>query len=166
MKGDDMSDTIYTMDQWRKDRTFKAEPGQRITAEVYEEMLNCMPPRDISKEAIKNTDVPVHAGFMMGEPHAHDKAGALYLAFASNNYGKETKYYYLGLAHADPVLHGVYYHFDCMDAISDDLRPASEYKNDRAAIQEAANLEATLTRYSFDNGKLTGETVLYAPRYY
>ena len=36
---------IYTMEKWQADRDFKAQPGQEITGEIYEEMFNCLPPR-------------------------------------------------------------------------------------------------------------------------
>lgn len=61
-------------------------------------------------------------------------------------------------------LDGVYYYFERMEAARDNLRPASEYKGDRDAIQAAEDLETTLTKYTFSNGRKTGETVLYAPR--
>ena len=32
------------MEDWKKDRTFKAEPGQEVSEEVYYDMLNGVPP--------------------------------------------------------------------------------------------------------------------------
>ena len=34
----------YTMQDWEKDKTFSARPGQPVTKEVFFEMLNCVPP--------------------------------------------------------------------------------------------------------------------------
>ena len=89
---------LYTMEQWKADRTFKAEPGQEITEDIYEEMLNCMPPRTLPREkarqALQDYKIPVNAGFLMGEPHSSDQRGQYYLAFGNN--GKH--YYYLGLS--------------------------------------------------------------------
>ena len=36
---------IYTMQEWQNDRKFRAVPGQEITAEVYEQMYNVLPPK-------------------------------------------------------------------------------------------------------------------------
>lgn len=89
---------LYTMEQWKADRTFKAEPGQEITEDIYEEMLNCMPPRTLPREkarqALQDYKIPVNAGFLIGEPHSSDQRGQYYMAFGNN--GKH--YYYLGLS--------------------------------------------------------------------
>jgi hypothetical protein len=70
---------LYTMEQWKADRTFKAEPGQEIAADVYEQMLNCMPPKTLPQEkarqALQDYKIPVHAGFLMGEPHSASPEG-------------------------------------------------------------------------------------------
>jgi len=99
--------TVYTIEKWKSDKTFKAAPGQEITAEVYNEMLYCVPPEDLpggkAYQAAQDYNIQVHAGFLMGEPASNGPDGPLYYAFGSNNYGKETKYYYLGLSTAEPV---------------------------------------------------------------
>lgn len=157
---------VYTMEHWKADRTFNAEPGQEITEDIYEEMFNCMPPAKLSREAIENTDIPVHAGFMMGEPHSCDRDGQLFLAFGMNDYGQKKRYYYLGAAHKDKKLNGFYYYLDCMNAfVNDGLFPAAEFRSDAEAIQKAANYEATLYKYEYRNGEQISSTVLYEPRF-
>lgn len=160
--------SIYTMENWKNDRTFNADPGQEITAEIYEEMLNCMPPKDLptgkARQALSDYNVPVHAGFLMGEPHSCDKDGQLYLAFGMNDYGKGKKYYFLGLSHAAPVLHGIYYYMDCMNAfVNGGLFPEKEFTDEQEAINTAANYEATLYKYEFRHGEKISSRVIYDP---
>lgn len=155
---------IYTMDQWTADRAFSAQPGQEIEETVYSEMFNCMPPLQLSREAIKNTDIMIHYGFMMGEPHSCDRDGQLFLAFGMTDYGKGKHYYYLGTAHKDRKLDGLYYHFDCMNAfVNDGLFPAGDFTGRAEAIQKAADYEATLYRYEYRDGKLISTETLYEP---
>lgn len=82
---------IYTREDWQRDRVFSARPGQLISEEIYDDMLNCIPPYHLPEE----TSGMVSAGFLMGEPAASDQRGALYHAFGSNG----GKYIYLGLYH-------------------------------------------------------------------
>lgn len=82
---------VYTRKDWQRDRVFSARPGQLITEEIYDDMLNCMPPYHLPEE----TRGMVSAGFLMGEPAASDQRGALYHAFGS----KSGKHIYLGLYH-------------------------------------------------------------------
>lgn len=89
---------IYTTVDWANDRTFSAEPGQEIDAEIYEEMLNCVPPYRLPRAAVTETykkfSVYMNAGFLMGEPHSCGRNGAsYYMAFGRN----DDHYYYLGL---------------------------------------------------------------------
>lgn len=79
--------TVYTREQWAADRTFKAQAGQEITEEIYEEMLNVMPPL-----RLKNSE-GCTAGFRMSEPYTHRNGQPLYMAFGKRG----GKYYYLGL---------------------------------------------------------------------
>lgn len=39
-----MTTQQYTMEDWKRDRTFKAQPGQEVSQEVFDQMLNSMPP--------------------------------------------------------------------------------------------------------------------------
>lgn len=84
---------IYTAERWAADRSFSAMPGQEVTAEIYEDMFNCMPPYRLPRDTIL---AGYTCGFMMGEPHSTDPATGkqLYLAFAKRENGK---YYYIGL---------------------------------------------------------------------
>ena len=173
---------LYTMEQWTQDGTFKAEAGQEISAEVYEQMLNCMPPerlpRNKARQALQDYKIPVHAGFLMGEPHSTDSAGnLLYLAFGMNDYGSGIKrdphYYYLGLSIKEPELNGFYYFFDCLGllfngdhtGLPDNCIPAKAFEDDKEAINTAANYEATLYKYEFENGVRKSSVTLYEPQF-
>lgn len=35
---------VYTMEQWNLDKEFKAQIGQEVSDEVFEEMRDCVPP--------------------------------------------------------------------------------------------------------------------------
>ena len=161
----------YTMEQWRADGTFQAEPGQEITQEIYEEMLNCMPPgslpRETTRQAMDKYSIPVNAGFLMGEPYTSDSKGNnLFYAFGMARREKTEHYYYLGLSKAARALHGVYYYMDCMNAITKGLYPAADFHDDAEAIQKAADYEATLYRYEYRNGEQISRATLYEPRLY
>lgn len=168
-----MKENIYTAEQWAKDRTFKADAGQQIEASIYEEMLNCMPPKSLPREtaqkALREYNVPVHAGFLMGEPNSTNEAGQqLYLAFGMNDYGsgtkKEPKYFYLGLSVQEETLNGNYYYFDCMNAfLTERYFKETAFKGDSEAIETAANYEATLYKYTFKDGEPVETITLYDP---
>jgi len=160
---------MYTMENWEADRYFNAEPGQEITPEIYDAMLNGVPPKTLPTEtamkALEEYNVPVHAGFLMGEPDSDDSEGrALYLAFGMNDYGKGKHYFYLGLSPAiRKTRDGIYYYMDSI--VDDGFYPASEFKDDAEAIQTAANHEAYLYKYEYKNGQRISSTVLYEPRF-
>ena len=162
---------VYTMTDWRAARSFNANPGQEITAEVYEEMHNVVPPKAIPQEKAREAwdlyRIPVHAGFLMGEAHSTDSDGEpLYLAFGMNDYGKGGKYYYLGLSTAYKPLHGQYYYFDCMNAFANGgLFPAAEFADDAEAIRYAADYEATLYKYEYHNGVRISSAAIYQPMF-
>lgn len=164
-----MSANIYTMEQWKADRDFKAEAGQEISAEVYEEMLNVMPPLSLPKgkalQALQDYKIPAHAGFMMGEPTTCDSEGReLYRAFAMNDYGKGKRYYYIGLSVKEKLLNGDYYYFDCLNAfVSDRYFELTAFKDEQEAINTAANYEATLYKYHFEHGELAHTETIYDP---
>lgn len=162
---------IYTSEQWAIDGAFKAEPGQEITADIYNDLFNALPPKRLPAEtaerALREFNIPVHAGFLMGEPHSHDDGGALYLAFGRNDYGRGTHYFYIGLSHAVKRLNGTYYFMDCMNAfVNNGLFPAGDFKDDADAIQTAANYEATLYKYEYRDGRQISSTVLYEPKFF
>ncbi len=161
---------MYTYAQWAKDGTFKAVPGQQIDEAIYEKMLNCMPPKDLpagkAREVLSDFNIPVHAGFLMGEPYDTRKKKPRYMAFGMNDYGKGKKFFYLGLSTAGTVLHGEYYFFDCMNAFVSD-RPflASSFDSEQEAIGYAADYEATLIWRKYDHGVMTASKVVYDPMY-
>lgn len=167
---------LYTMEQWTNDRTFNAKEGQEVSEDVYNEMLNCMPPETLPRAraeyALSVLNIPVHAGFLMGEPHScDDKGRQLYLAFGMNDYGRgkpDKHYYYLGLSPKAPTLNGTYYYFDCMNAfITDRYWKQSAFKDDEEAIAKAADYEATLYKLTFDaNGDQIERVTLYEPAFY
>lgn len=162
---------VYTMKTWKKDGTFKAEPGQEITEQIYNTMLNCLPPKTLpqgkAREALDDYGIPVHAGFLMGQEDSTGPDGKpLYMAFGMNNYGSGARFYYLGLAPAQARLNGSYYFMDCMNAfVNNGLFPAAEFADDAEAIRTAANYEATLYRYEYRDGERISSRVLYEPRY-
>ena len=164
--------SVYTMKTWKADGTFKAEPGQEITEEIYNIMLNCLPPRTLptekAQQALDAYNVPVHAGFLMGqEDSTDDKGRPLYMAFGMNDYGKGKHYYYLGLSTTARKLNGSYYYMDCMNAfVNGGLFPVSDFESDAEAIQKAADYEATLYRDEYRNGERISSDILYTPRFY
>lgn len=94
---------IYTAEAWGKDGGFRAAPGQEITEEIYNQMLNCLPPKTLPKskadQALQEYKIPIYAGFLMGEPYRTGSDGReLYLAFGSNDHGSGKQFYFLGLA--------------------------------------------------------------------
>lgn len=85
----------YTMEDWKESGTFSAVPGQEVTEDVYNEMLNIMPPKKIDKPDAERWNAS--AGFCMGESSAIGPNGRpLFLAFIR----KGGKAYFIGLAHA------------------------------------------------------------------
>lgn len=163
---------LYTMEQWRTDQTFKAQPGQEIAAAVYEEMFNCMPPKTLPREkalqVLHEYNLPVHAGFLMGEPHSSGKQGELYLSFGMNDYGKGKHYFYLGLSGpVKEIADGSYYFMDTLTALDNDgFFRAEDFTDDADAIRAAANYEATLYKYEYRSGQRISSSKLYEPRFY
>ena len=60
---------IYTRQDWHRDKTFAAQPGQEIEPEIYDHMLNALPPLRLPR--CPQTDGFI-AGFMLGEPWDSD----------------------------------------------------------------------------------------------
>lgn len=160
---------IYTVEDWRRDGAFNAQPGQEISSEIYDEMYNVMPPlrlpREKAVEALESLHVPVHAGFMMGEPHSSDKAGELYLAFGKNNYGKGDRFFYLGLSHKEkPIKNGTYFYFDTIELLPNDgLMKATDYTTEKKAMRFAKDHEATLYRVVYRDNAVIAKDLLYVP---
>ena len=164
-----MSTEIYTAEQWGADNTFKATAGQEITEEIYNRMLNALPPlslpRDKARQALQDYKIAVHSGFLMGEMYDTTAEGEpLYMAFGMNDYGKGKHYYYLGLSIKQKELNGVYYFFDCLNAfLTDRYFELMAFESEKEAISTAANYEATLYKMTFEAGELTERKELYNP---
>ena len=160
---------VYTMEDWLRDCDFKAQPGQEISQEIYDEMFNVMPPlrlpREKAAEVLESLRLPVHAGFMMGEPHSSDKDGALYLAFGKNNYGKGDRFFYLGLSHKEkPVKNGTYFYFETIELLPNDgLMKETEYTTEKKALRFAKDHEATLYKVVYHNNAVVSKERLYVP---
>lgn len=158
---------IYTMKQWEQDGTFKATPGQEITEEIYDQMLNCMPPKSLHRKqceyALSKFHTVCHAGFLMGEPYTSNKNGdPLYCAFGSNSFDKG-HFYYLGLMPELGVKNGCYYLFDCMGVLNNDdnFFRARDFKDDQDAINTAINYEADLYKVLFVDGNIIEQKLLH-----
>lgn len=54
----------YTVQDWHQDRDFKSQPGQKVEASIYWDMLCGVPP------IYSNRDT-----FQVGEAHSHDHEG-------------------------------------------------------------------------------------------
>jgi hypothetical protein len=166
-----MTDHIYNNSDWERDEVFKALPGQQITEDIYSDMMNVLPPRDLPRAAITEAweryRIPVHGGFMMGEPHDSEGGRNRYMAFVSNNFGHGTKCYYIGLFAEDLRLEGEYYRFyDLEDFTGVDPIPVARFADDAKAIQRAADLETSLSRVMYKNGQEVENKKLYQPRFY
>lgn len=89
---------IYTMNQWKHDGTFSADPGQEIETEIYFSMLNALPPRRAGKWAMNEggnvCGIRPAEGFLMGEPITCNNAGNLFRLFLADHKGRT---YYAGL---------------------------------------------------------------------
>lgn len=83
---------IYTREQWAADRNFSAKVGQEVEEDIYEQMLDCLPPLRLPREC------GYSAGFRVGEPYIHEQSAktgewlAHYAAFGK----KDGKCYFLG----------------------------------------------------------------------
>lgn len=163
---------IYTMNAWNQDKDFRADPGQEITEEVYENLLNIGPPlslpRKAASRALSEYRLPIAAGFMLGEPAKDSPEGrAMYAAFGMYHCRGGARYYYLGLSERDPVLDGIYYYLECMEALGDNnLFPGDTFRDDRDAVLMAADYEATLYRIQYKGGILVSKEKLYQPPYF
>jgi len=90
-------DHPYTGDDWHRDRTFSAAPGQEIEEEIYWHMFEVLPVYSLPH--CKRT-AEYSAGFLMSEPVAGDPitGKTLYSAFGK----RDDRYYYIGLLPCRP----------------------------------------------------------------
>jgi hypothetical protein len=93
-------ETVYTMEQWDKDGTIAAEVMQEIEEDIYNQMLNAMPPIYLQPMMFFGSQglAMIKQCIAMGEAYTHeyDRQGRLcayFMAFGVCN----GKYYYLGL---------------------------------------------------------------------
>ena len=80
---------MYSMSDWNRDRSFKAKPGQRVSKQIYDEMLNALPPKAVPKRLLEENGCV--EGFLMGEPYGNNQ----YMAFGKKANGA---CYYLGIS--------------------------------------------------------------------
>lgn len=83
---------IYTREDWHRDGTFKAVPGQEVAEEIYEEMRDALPPYRLPRTP---ETAEYSAGYLVGEPYDCDPQTykTRYMAFARRG----GRCYYLGL---------------------------------------------------------------------
>ena len=91
-------DRAYTGEDWARDESFAAAPGQEVTEEIYNQMLDCMPP--IRLPRCKRTQ-GYTAGFLMGEPTSSDLTTGKSLFSAFGKCGG--RYYFIGLLPVHPA---------------------------------------------------------------
>lgn len=74
---------VYTNEQWMKDRVLAVKVGQHIADEVFQQLLNALPPRKWTKSV-----------FQPGEAYGFDceKKCQTYLTFAYNDEKRMWKY--------------------------------------------------------------------------
>ncbi|MCM1437823.1 MAG: hypothetical protein NC131_01235 [Roseburia sp.] len=95
----DTPEYIYTREDWEFDGTFKPLIGQEISADIYEQMYNCLPPLDLNGGKLAR-DLGIVGGFRVGEPTTYAKSAktgkftAFYGAFGRTRNGE--KFYFLG----------------------------------------------------------------------
>ena len=57
---------IYTAEQWNKDGSFAALPGQEIEESIYNDLFNVLPPIDLpiaaAQDAQERYNIPVSPG--------------------------------------------------------------------------------------------------------
>lgn len=96
----------YTIEDWRTDGRFKAVESQEIQKEIYEKMMNALPPFRLPRykaEEIRNKyGIQINAGFLMPEPFCSDTDGFLFMAFGTCG----RKYYYLGMSKNEGCSYG------------------------------------------------------------
>ena len=85
-------DSVYTREDWHRDREFNPVPGQEIEGEIYEDMYDCMMPYRLP--CCKRTQ-GYDAGFLMGEPNTSEIGTGRQLYIALGKSGN--RYYYIGL---------------------------------------------------------------------
>lgn len=85
-------ETVYTRQDWIRDRELNAVAGQEIEESIYNEMFEVLPPLNLPR--CERTE-GYTAGFMVSEADSIDPLGrgTLYNAYGK----KDGRYYYIGL---------------------------------------------------------------------
>lgn len=67
---------VYTYEQWGKDGTFSAKPGQYVDDKTFYQLRDCVPPRHCERDYMQ-----------VGEAHGYDfeKQATTYATFAKEN---------------------------------------------------------------------------------
>lgn len=87
---EDCGEDVYNSYMWHLDGSFAARPGQEVTSEIYQYMMDCLPPFRLPKT---EQTTGYSAGFLVGEPYDSDQDGRLrYPAFAKSG----EHYFFLG----------------------------------------------------------------------
>lgn len=85
-----MEAEIYTKEDWHRDRSFSATPGQEVEEEIYQRMYDILP---ILPLPVRRETVGYDSGFCVSEPASTDEKGReTFSAFAQKN----GHFYYLG----------------------------------------------------------------------
>ena len=73
-----MESKVYTMEDWQRDKELPPAIGQEVSAEVFSEQLNCVPPAYYS-----------HNIMQVGEPYGTDKETykSLFTTYVRNEKG-------------------------------------------------------------------------------
>lgn len=174
---------IYTMNDLKKDGSFLASAGQRISKEVYDYFYDCDEPKQIPAEKVEQVfdkyRIPLHGGYLNGKTVSVNENGeSLYRAFGMNQFGDiytgKCKYFYLGYStEAKPIQDGTYYLFDCLDGMIGNrlIQPAELYLimtgkegtyTEHEMQQIAADYEANLIRYEYADGRKISSTMLFS----
>lgn len=74
---------IYTMKDWERDGLLNPEVGQIVSADIIEDLVNCLPPHKWTNDI-----------FQPGEAHTHDRntGEALYQTFEYVNQEGDCRY--------------------------------------------------------------------------
>lgn len=160
---------IYTAEQWDRDEALAAFPGQEIDAEIYESLLDVVPPLSLPWVAMNIGqdvyNICAQWGFLMGEAASTTEAGPVYRAFGRRSTDGEKHYYYLGLFPAERDLNGMFYYFGPGKGMYNSiLLPESALQDRKTAIRAAEESGAILYFYELTRGRYVDSKKLYAPK--
>ena len=67
-----MEAEIYTKEDWHRDRSFSATPGQEVEEEIYQRMYDILPTLPLP---VRRETVGYDSGFCVSEPASTDEKG-------------------------------------------------------------------------------------------